>query len=143
MAHHGTWKRLGDGSLLTQDAEEGLGHTLSPAVYLKILITLLVLTIITVWASQIDFGAWNTVIAMVIATVKAGLVASFFMHLKFEKKLILMYAAYPLILLFILIGGTVRDEETREKPSAITPLNAEVAPANPASAAHAEHGESH
>lgn len=123
--HH--WKRLGDGSLLTEDAEEGLGHTLPFKVYLANLLTLLVLTIITVAASWVNFGAMNVVIALVIATIKAGLVASFFMHLKFEKKLIIGYAFYPIVLLAILIGGTLQDELDRENspPGKLPPIQAE------------------
>ncbi len=36
-------------------------------------------------ASYIDFGAGNVVIALFIATIKASLVALFFMHLKDDK----------------------------------------------------------
>ena len=47
-------------------------------------------TIITVWASYIDFGSprMNIIVALIIATVKAALVACFFMHLIDEKKMI-------------------------------------------------------
>jgi cytochrome c oxidase subunit 4 len=53
--------------------------------YATILAALLVLTVITVGASYFDFGAANIVIAVMIATVKASLVALFFMHLKYDK----------------------------------------------------------
>jgi cytochrome c oxidase subunit IV len=119
--HSHPWKRLGNGKLLTEEAEESLGHILSLKAYMNVLLALLFLTVITVVASRYDFGSWNTVIAIVIATIKAGLVASFFMHLKFEKKLIIMYAFYPLIILFLLIGGTVKDDETREVPQEVLP----------------------
>ena len=36
-------------------------------------------------AAGIDFGPYNTVIALVIATLKASLVALFFMHLRHDK----------------------------------------------------------
>lgn len=51
---------------------------------------LLVGTIVTVLASFVDFGSptMNIVVALVIATVKAGLVAGYFMHLLDERKLI-------------------------------------------------------
>ncbi len=47
--------------------------------------TLVALTILTVAASYVDFGEGNTVIALIIATMKAGLVATFFMHLRYDK----------------------------------------------------------
>ena len=115
MATHGTWKRLGDGSLLTQDADEGLGHILPQSVYLKTLGTLLALTFITVAVAQVNFGAMNAVIAIFVATIKALIVASFFMHLKFESKLILLYAIYPIVLLALLVLSNVADIEVREK----------------------------
>ena len=114
MAHsHTPWKRLGDGSLLTQDADEGLGHIVPQSVYLRTLGTLLFLTVVTVAIAQVDFGAMNAVVALFIATVKALLVASFFMHLKFEKRLIILFAIYPIVLLFLFIGSNVMDVRDR------------------------------
>jgi cytochrome c oxidase subunit 4 len=43
--------------------------------------TLVLLTVLTVSASYADFGQANIVIAILIATIKASLVALFFMHL--------------------------------------------------------------
>jgi cytochrome c oxidase subunit 4 len=57
----------------------------SPKVYAVVLAALLALTVVTVTAAGIDFGPYNTVIALVIATIKASLVALFFMHLRYDK----------------------------------------------------------
>lgn len=111
---HGEWKWLGDGTLRAQDAEEGLGHIVPIETFNKVFAALIALTVVTVAASRVDFGEMNTIIAIVIASVKALLVVTFFMHLKFEKKLIILYAVYPLILLVLLIGGTVLDAADRE-----------------------------
>ncbi len=118
---HGKWKRLGDGSLLTEDADEGLGHVLTQSTYIKTLGTLLILTFLTVWVAQFDFGSWNAVVALFIATIKAGIVASFFMHLKYEAKLILLFAIYPLLLLFVMIGGTFGDYASRNEVVPMVP----------------------
>ena len=58
--------------------------------YLIIGATLIVGTILTVWASYIHFGsnAWNITVALIIASVKSFLVAGYFMHLLSEKKTI-------------------------------------------------------
>lgn len=56
-----------------------------PKVYAAVLAALLVLTVITVAAAGVDFGEWNIVIALLIASVKGSLVALFFMHLKNDK----------------------------------------------------------
>lgn len=114
---HGTsWKRLGTGELLTEDAAEGLGHILPTKTYVSTLGALLVLTVITVAVANFDFGDWNAVVAMLIASIKAALVMCFFMHLKFEGKLLIAFALYPLLILFLLIGGTYTDEVDRRPP---------------------------
>ena len=74
--------------------------------YLIIGGTLILGTILTVLASQVDLGhGWNIVLALVIATVKASLVALYFMHLISEKKLILwvmlLTVAFFIVLLLV------------------------------------------
>jgi cytochrome c oxidase subunit 4 len=58
--------------------------------YLIIGAALMVGTILTVWASFINFGSptANIVVALIIASVKSFLVAGYFMHLISEKKMI-------------------------------------------------------
>lgn len=58
--------------------------------YMLIFGALLIGTIVTVLASYVNFGTHtaNVVVALIIATVKAGLVAGYFMHLLDERKLI-------------------------------------------------------
>src|SRR5262245_46607011 len=65
-------------------------HIVPLSVFVKVLALLLVLTAITVAAAQVNFGPWNTVIAMAIASIKAGFVLAFFMHLKYDNKLFLV-----------------------------------------------------
>ncbi len=93
-----------------------LGHVLPHSVYLKVLVTLLVLTVITVWVAQYNFGNWNIIVAMFVASIKAALVALFFMHLKYEDPFTWIYAIIPLFLLFILIGGVFLDNPFRDNP---------------------------
>ena len=58
--------------------------------YLMVGALLMVFTIITVALSYFDFGSHkaNIAIGMLVATIKAGLVAMIFMHLSAEKQLI-------------------------------------------------------
>jgi len=56
-----------------------------PKIYTANLFALLFLTILTVAAASFNFGSANVVIALAIATVKATLVALFFMHLVWDK----------------------------------------------------------
>jgi len=78
--------------------------------YLIIGATLIVGTILTVLASYVDLGHhWNIILALVIATIKASLVALFFMHLISEKQMIytvLAFTAFFFIgLMFLTIGA--------------------------------------
>lgn len=59
-------------------------------MYLVIGGALMVLTLVTVGLSYIDFGSHsrNVIIGMIVATFKASLVAAIFMHLKGERKTI-------------------------------------------------------
>jgi cytochrome c oxidase subunit 4 len=59
-------------------------------VYVAIFVALLVGTIVTVWLNYFHFDsvALTVSIALFVATVKASLVAGFFMHLISEKKAI-------------------------------------------------------
>ena len=66
------------------------GHGISHVAPVKVLLgtwgALMVLTIITVLATKIDFGSnINLAVAMAIAVVKATLVLLFFMHLIYDK----------------------------------------------------------
>jgi cytochrome c oxidase subunit 4 len=49
---------------------------------------LLLLTVVTVWLSYIEFGSVhaNIAIGLVVATIKATMVGMVFMHLKWERK---------------------------------------------------------
>jgi cytochrome c oxidase subunit 4 len=72
--------------------------------------TLLIGTILTVLASYVDLGhQWNIVLALIIATAKASLVALFFMHLISERQMIyvvLSFTAFFLVgLMFLTIGA--------------------------------------
>jgi cytochrome c oxidase subunit 4 len=57
--------------------------------YILVFVTLMALTIVTVAVSRLHLPIATAVtIALLVATVKGGLVASYFMHLISEKKLI-------------------------------------------------------
>jgi cytochrome c oxidase subunit 4 len=80
-------------------------HVSSLQFYVGIFLTLVFLTIVTVKISYFDFGAANILIAMLIATVKASLVATFFMHLLHDKlfNTLTFLAAFLFLGVFILL----------------------------------------
>lgn len=93
-----------------------LGHILPFAVYLRVFIALIVLTAITVGVTRFDFGAMNMVVAMGIASIKAGLVALYFMHLRYENPVTWLYVAFPIFLLLLLLAGIFVDNPYRWQP---------------------------
>ena len=84
-------------------------HILPLNLYLAVGSALLVLTVITVTAAQIDFGEMNLLIAMGIAVVKATLVAMFFMHLKYDNRIYLLVFSGSLLFLGVFIIFTMFD----------------------------------
>ncbi|HKO47695.1 MAG TPA: cytochrome C oxidase subunit IV family protein, partial [Polyangiaceae bacterium] len=65
----------------------GLAHTMPVWMLVAVLGALMGLTVLTVSVTSFDLGSQgNLVVAMVIATIKAALVITFFMHLLWDKK---------------------------------------------------------
>ena len=97
------------------EPEEPHGHT-EPMPhhhvnYLMIFLVLVVLTIVTVAVALHRFESEmiNLLLAMLVASVKAACVALYFMHLKFEGKLIYLILIVPLILCVILCCALIPD----------------------------------
>jgi cytochrome c oxidase subunit IV len=83
-------------------------------LYFGIWATLLVFTLITYEAATIDLGRFNAAVALGIATLKATLVALFFMHVwHASEKLTKLVIASALFFLLLLLGLTMTDYATR------------------------------
>jgi cytochrome c oxidase subunit 4 len=68
------------------DHDHGIAHVAPVKVLLGTWGALMVLTVVTVLATKVDFGSSiNLAIAMAIAVIKATLVILFFMHLAYDK----------------------------------------------------------
>lgn len=75
-------------------------HAPNVKAYLAVFAALLLLTIVTVSVSYLRLPiAVAVFVALVVATVKAGLVAAFFMHLKGER--VLIYGLLGLTAVFL------------------------------------------
>ena len=107
-------------------------HVAPWKLYIFIFLALCVLTVATVGASQVKLGhTGNIILALVIATCKALLVALFFMHLKYdavEDLSIRYFAVFPLILFGILalavmpdVGIRMSDHAPSERPELHAP----------------------
>ena len=82
-------------------------------VYYAIFATLMVLTMMTVAIAFFDLGSINTVAALVIAVIKATLVALFFMHVRYSTRLTWAVVVGGLFWLGILLTLTMTDYLTR------------------------------
>jgi cytochrome c oxidase subunit IV len=139
-------------------------HSGDAGLYLRTLILLLILTVITVVAAGFNFGSANVVIALAIATIKATLVALFFMHLAHDKPVNAIIAMAGFIFLGLFLLFTFLDVGTRvpllpsnmpamaqptPTPTTLNPLltpppgplapAAPVVPGQPAAAGEGEH----
>ncbi len=125
-------------------------HVSSVQFMAGIFAALICLTVVTVAVSRIDLGSMNSVVAIAVATVKAALVAAFFMHLRYEKPLNTFIFVMAFVFLGVFIGLTMNDigmrgAVDRENGTRLRERQGEVAPGGlqvpraPA-AAPAEHG---
>jgi caa(3)-type oxidase subunit IV len=103
-------------------------------VYIGVFVALLVGTIITVAVSRVNLGhAGNISLALVIAVLKAALVAGFFMHLVSEKKpiyTILVFTAFFFVGLMALTIWAMNDSPEQ------TTATGQAQPAHAAPAHH-------
>lgn len=78
-------------------------HVLPPSVLLGTAAALLVLTAMTVAVARVDLGSASVAVALGIASLKATLVALFFMHLKYEHRfhLVVLVASVIFAVLFV------------------------------------------
>lgn len=98
---------------MAQHEHDHAHHIIPFETYVKVFATLIALTVVTVVASRIDFGTMNSIIAFAIATVKAVIVASFFMHLKYDDKMNRIIILSAVFFLFVLWFFSILDELTR------------------------------
>jgi cytochrome c oxidase subunit 4 len=105
---HGA-SRIGDGHEEPHGHTEPMPHHKVP--YFLIFGLLVLLTFITVGVAFIDIKSEiaKVLLALAIASVKASAVALFFMHLKFEGKLIYLILIVPLLLCVLLVVALIPD----------------------------------
>jgi cytochrome c oxidase subunit 4 len=102
-------------------------------IYITVFVTLMALTVITVWVGYQHLPIGQAVaVALVIASIKGGLVASYFMHLISERKLIYAVLASTVALFVVLLlvpFFTVSDGTATEHPGGhVTAAPAHEAP---------------
>jgi cytochrome c oxidase subunit IV len=88
-------------------------HVVPVPVYIGVFLALMVLTGLTVFASLVDLGMWNTPVALIIAVTKAVLVVLFFMHVKYSSRLVSLAAGAGILWFVVFIAGVAADYLTR------------------------------
>ena len=97
----------------TEHAEHS-EHIGSSSFYWLIWGILIVATVLTAWIATVDLGAFNTVVALIIASCKALIVVLFFMHVKYTSEkmtaAVLIAAVFWLLIMLFL---SLSDYSTR------------------------------
>lgn len=89
-------------------------HIVTPLQYCFVFGALLLGTALTVWVSTWELpDPWNAIMALLIACVKASIVILFFMHVKFQSRLIKFTVGAGFLTFLILIGMTLSDYMSR------------------------------
>jgi len=114
------------------DHHHGISHVASIKVLVGTGGTLLFLTVVTVLATRIDFGAnINLAIAMAIAVIKATLVVLFFMHLKYDKLFHSVVFVSAILAASLFVGFTLMDTNQYQPSNIWHPDNPPAAPYGP------------
>jgi cytochrome c oxidase subunit 4 len=101
-SHAGQSEAVGSG-------EHGLVHIMPAWLLTAVFAALLFLTAATVWATYVDLGRANLLLALVIATVKATLVALYFMHLRYDKPFNVLVFVGALVFVMIFVSLALMD----------------------------------
>ena len=84
-------------------------HISSYPLNLTVLLVLLILTTTSVLAIKFHLGAFTVAIALIIASIKAAIVLTYFMHLKFENLLLRLMVGGVFLLFTIVVVITFID----------------------------------
>jgi cytochrome c oxidase subunit 4 len=114
------------------DDHHGLSHVASVKVLVGTGGTLLFLTVVTVLATKVDFGAnINLAIAMAIAVLKATLVILFFMHLKYDRLFHTVVFVGAILAAALFVGFTLMDSNQYQQTNIWNPDAPPAAPFGP------------
>lgn len=103
-------------------------HPMPIWMLLTVFVALLGLTVLTVFQSQFDLGNMEVWMSLTIATVKAGLVIAFFMHLLWDKPLNAIIILGSLIFVALFLGFTMMDADGYKENLIINPTLEESQP---------------
>jgi cytochrome c oxidase subunit 4 len=84
-------------------------HAVPYKTHALVLVALLIMTALSVAVTQIHLGTLTVLVALLLATIKASLVLTFFMHLKFDSRFFAFMVTGVIFLIGIVIFITFLD----------------------------------
>ncbi len=93
--------------------EEHKPHIVEYLTNIYVWIALAVLTVITIWVSEFDLKLLTVAVALGVASIKATLVLMYFMHLRFDSKILTFMVLITMIVFLSLIVFTFIDYSYR------------------------------
>src|ERR1700753_3800939 len=112
MAHQNPHTDVNDPSNVT-NPEHAQHHIVTPLQYVFVFASLLVGTAITVGAAYVNLGVLNPIVALEIACHKHVIVILFFMHVKYQSRLVKMTVGAGFFTFLILVTMTLSDYISR------------------------------
>jgi cytochrome c oxidase subunit 4 len=108
-------------------------HVTSTAFYVLVFTALIGLTVLTVGQSYVDLGKLNLLAVILIATTKAALVVTFFMHLRHDNRFNALIFVACLFFIGVFFVYTLNDTNERgaldpDQNVKILPRSGETAP---------------
>ena len=100
-------------ALNVTNPEHSEAHIVTPLQYTYVYGTLLIGTILTVLAAKVELGVFNPIVALAIACFKATVVILFFMHVKYQSRLIKVTVGAGFFTFIVLITMTLSDYMSR------------------------------
>lgn len=88
-------------------------HISSYKSHFFVLIALFFLTAASVAVTQLELGTLNVLVAMILAGMKATIVLSWFMHLRFDNKIYALFTAAVFVLFLLVLFVTFFDYSYR------------------------------
>jgi cytochrome c oxidase subunit IV len=96
--------------------DDEIAHVMPVRLLVGVWGGLMILTIITVAVTTVDLGPRiNLTVAMAIATIKAGLVVTYFMHLRWDRPFHTLVFLGSLLFVSLFISMTLFDKSEYER----------------------------
>lgn len=90
-------------------SKEHTNHHISYGTYFIVWLTLIGLTVLTVAIAGVNFGSIALFLAMTVAAIKSTFVISYFMHIKYDDKIFLVFLILALACLIAIFALTTFD----------------------------------